>query len=389
MKKKIITFIFLLIVILGCVFGYSLVNKDNNETSINTNNSQKETDIEISNDLFGDYYNEANKYLNKMSLEEKVGQLFLIRYDNNLVDSYINKYNAGGFVLFAKDFQNHNKESIKKEIDSHQSISSIPLVIAVDEEGGYVTRVSRYSAFRNSKFLSPKDYYEEGGYSLLEAMENEKAELLKSIGVNLNLAPVADISIDSNDYIYARSFGHNALETKEYISNMVTYANNNNISSCLKHFPGYGNNIDTHTGVAIDERSYDTFTENDYLPFIGGIESKVPYILISHDVVKCMDDEYPASLSKKVITDELRNKLNYSGIVITDDLDMDAVKSYADGGNAATLAINAGADMIITSDFVNMYQEILNGVKNKTINEDTIDLAVKRIIAWKIAYNLF
>lgn len=389
MKKKLIVFGVLLLVLIGGFYLYKNIDINKDKDNIIEDDSKDIVDSEeVSDDLFGKYYNEANEYLENMTIEEKIGQLFLVRYDQNLVDSYIENYNAGGFILFANDFKDHTKSSILNEINKHQNNSSIPLTIAVDEEGGYVTRISRYSAFRDSKFLSPKDYYEKGGYELLEEMENEKASLLKSIGINLNLAPVADISTDENDFIYNRSFGYDANKTKQFISNMVTYANNNNISSCLKHFPGYGNNVDTHTGGAIDERSYDTFEKSDYLPFIGGIESGVPFILVSHNIVKCMDDTYPASLSKKVITGELRNKLKFSGIVITDDLDMEAVSEYRNSGTAATYAINAGADMIITSDIKNMYNELLDAVSNKTISEDKIDMAVKRIISWKLAYKL-
>ena len=219
-------------------------------------------------------------------------------------------------------------------------------------------------------------------------MENEKINLLKSIGVNLNLAPVVDISTSPNDFIYSRSFGLDAKETSIFAKNMVKYSSNNNFSSSLKHFPGYGNNVDTHTGVAIDNREYEVFEKSDYLPFKAGIDEGVPFILISHNIVNSIDSNYPSSLSNKVITGELRNKLKFTGIVVTDDLDMDAVKSYATDGNAATLAINAGADMIITSDYINMYNEILNSVSTNIIDISVIDEAVRRIIAWKLSYGL-
>lgn len=344
-------------------------------------------DIVVSNDLFGKYYDEANKKMKNMSLEEKVGQLFLVRYDSNLASNWTKKYYPGGYIMFAKDFNNQTKESIKKEIDDLQSISKIPLVIAVDEEGGYVTRVSRYPSFRESKFLAPRSYYETGGEELLEQTEKEKAELLLSIGVNLNLAPVADVSVDSNDFINIRTFNRNAKETANLIGKMVNYANEVGISSSLKHFPGYGNNVDTHTGIAIDERSYENFVENDYLPFEEGIKNKVPTVLVSHNIIKCMDSEYPATLSKKVIG-ELREKLNFTGIVITDDLSMTAVSSYVENGSAAVLAVNAGEDLIITSDFVKMYDSVYEAVKNKEIDMETIDKAVRRNIAWKIAYDM-
>jgi beta-N-acetylhexosaminidase len=129
------------------------------------------------------------------------------------------------------------------------------------------------------------------------------------------------------------------------------------------------------------------FINNDFLPFKSGIENKVPTILVSHNIINCIDNSYPASLSFKVIS-ELRNTLDFSGIVMTDDLAMDAVKSYVVDGKAATLAINAGNDLIITSDFVNMYNEVLTAVNNGEISLDRINDSVKRILAWKIAYNM-
>ena len=262
------------------------------------------------------------------------------------------------------------------------------MVFAVDEEGGYVTRVSRYKAFRDEKFPSPRDVYDSLGEEGLESIEKEKGELLLSLGINLNLAPVADVYVDSNDFINIRTFNRDAKETANLIGLMVDYANEVGISSSLKHFPGYGNNVDTHTGVAIDERSYDNFLNNDYLPFEEGIKRKVPSILVSHNIIKCIDSEYPATLSKMIVTGELRNKLNFSGIIITDDLSMGAVSSYVDDNSAAVLAINAGNDLIITSDFVDMYNSVITAVKSGKIKMETIDTAVRRILAWKSFYNM-
>lgn len=383
MKKILIVIISVLVVGVGVFIGKDELFKK----EVNKKTYDYKKDTVVSNDLFGKYYDEANKKMKNMSLEEKVGQLFLVRYDGNLASNWIKKYYPGGYIMFAKDFNNQTKESIKKEIDDLQSISKVPLVIAVDEEGGYVTRVSRYPSFRESKFLAPRSYYESGGEKLLEQTEKEKAKLLLSIGVNLNLAPVADVSIDSNDFINIRTFNRNAKETAVLIGKMVNYANEEGISSSLKHFPGYGNNVDTHTGIAIDERSYENFVENDYLPFEEGIKNKVPTVLVSHNIVKCMDSEYPATLSKKVIS-ELREKLNFTGVVITDDLSMSAVNSYVENGSAAVLAVNAGEDLIITSDFVKMYNSVYEAVKNKEIDMKTIDKAVRRNIAWKIAYDM-
>ena len=375
----------LLILIIGLgIGGYFYFNQDDSSTPKKNKEDKKVItlkDSDVKKSIFKKYYKQAIDIVQDMTTEEKVGQLFLVRYEYNDTE-YLSNFNPGGYILFAKDLENHTKDSIKKELKEVNEKNKYPLIFGVDEEGGFVTRVSRFPEFRSEKFKAPKDYYLEGGYELLEKTETEKAKLLKEIGFNLNLAPVADVSTNENDFIYSRAFGKDASKTAEFISKMVGYANKNNINSCLKHFPGYGNNLDTHTGVAIDNRSYEQFKNEDFVPFEAGIKENVPSILVAHNVVKCMDPTYPASLSSKVIG-ELRNTLGFTGIIITDDLAMDAVKEYVENGESATLAVNAGNDMIITSDFVTMYKEVLASVNDKKISTDTLNKAVIRIIAWK------
>lgn len=378
--KKII---FIVIVIIVSFVGFFVFENKDKILEKNNSSSKKseKKHVEIPDGIFKDYYKKAQDTVDEMTIEEKIGQLFLVRYEKNDT-TYLNNFYPGGYILFSKDFNNHTKDQMTKELKELQGISKYPLILGVDEEGGYVTRISRYPAFRSEKFKSPRDYYLEGGYDLLEQTEKEKAELLKSIGLNLNLAPVADVSTNEDDFIYIRTFGEDADKTSEYITKMVGYANSNKINSTLKHFPGYGNNSDTHTGVAIDKRECSVFEESDYKPFEAGIKANVPSILISHNIVTCMDEDTPSSLSSKVIS-ELRNKLGFTGIIMTDDLAMDAVKEYVDNGTSATMAINAGNDMIITSDFISMKNELINSVKNKEISEETINKAVTRVIAWK------
>lgn len=381
MKKIILAFI-VLVVIVGIIFFYSFKNQEKDKAVYQELNEQE------SSDLFGNYYSKATKVLKGMSLEEKVGQLFLVRYDKNSVSSEVENYHPGGYVLFARDFQDQTKESMKNELAELQKISKFPLVFGVDEEGGIVTRISRFPNFRKEKFRSPQDLYAEGGYELLKQTEQEKAQLLLELGIHLNLAPVADVSTNSEDFMYSRTFGKDAKETSSYIREMVDFANEFGISSCLKHFPGYGNNQDTHTGIAKDSRSYQNFLENDFLPFSSGIEASVPMIMISHNIIVNMDSAYPASLSKKVVS-ELRTTLGFSGIIVTDDLAMEAVSHYVKDKTAAVLAIQAGNDIIITSDFASMYGEVLDALEQKQLTEETVDMAVKRILAWKMAYGIY
>ena len=203
--------------------------------------------------------------------------------------------------------------------------------------------------------------------------------------MNVNLAPVADISSNSSDYIYPRTIGRNALESAEYIEKDVEGYVKDNFTCCAKHFPGYGNNIDTHGDIAIDERSYEQFQQEDFLTFEAAIRQQIPMILVSHNIVKCKDDKHPASLSK-AWHDILRNELNFTGLILTDDLSMGAIKKYTDNVSEAVLAVNAGNDILLTSDYYMHYNALMEAIKDGSITEDVVNKACRRIIAWKYKY---
>ena len=339
-------------------------------------------------ELFEKYYKKAEKIVSGMTLEEKVGQMFFPRFNNNTKYEDITTKYPGGFVLFAYDF-NENKDIIIKNIEYIQNISlktsKLPLGLAVDEEGGTVNRISRYH--RDEKFPSPHDIYTESGLDGILKIDKEKRDLLREFKMNVNLAPVADISDDPNDYIYPRTLGYSLEETVDYIKNDVKDYVEDNFTCCAKHFPGYGNNIDTHGDIAIDERDYDTFLNKDFKTFEAAIKENIPMILVSHNIVKCKDDKYPASISK-AWHDILRNELKYSGLILTDDLSMEAIKKYTGNLSPSILAINAGNDILLTSDFYEHLEAAIEAVNNKTISIETINTACKRIIAWKLKYLL-
>ena len=363
-------------------------NTQNNEQNSTSNNIAKnEQVISEPKELFEDYYKQAEELLSTMTLEEKVGQMFLVRYPESGAIEEIKTQNPGGYILFSRDFDNKNKTSMLAELNSCQENSKIKLALGVDEEGGTVVRVSNHSAFRSTKFLSPQQLWARGQLPLILQDSKEKSELLKSIGLNMNLAPVADVPTSKSDFIYARAYGRGAEKTAIYVSELIKTMNESGMISTMKHFPGYGNNVDTHTGIAIDERPLSTFENSDFLPFKSGIEAGGPTILVSHNIVKSMDAKLPASLSENVHK-ILRENLNFSGIIMTDDLAMDAVKTYVDNGKAAVQAVQAGNDMIISSDFAKQKQEVITAVKNGTISESLINTAVKRILAWKYAYRI-
>lgn len=339
------------------------------------------------NDLFGKYYDKAKDILNTMTLEEKVGQMFLVRYPEEDANSEISEENPGGYILFGRDFKNETGESILEKLNNNQSNSKVKMFLGVDEEGGTVVRVSEYQQFRDSKFKSPLELFFEGGIDRIIDDSHEKTRLLKGLALNMNLVPVADVTENQSAYIYDRTIGKSAEETAEYVKNVVKVMKEDKIISTMKHFPGYGDNIDTHTGIAVDNREYSEFEKADFLPFKSGIEAEVPTVLVNHNVVNCMDSNLPASLSDNVHR-ILREDLKFSGIIMTDDLAMDAVKSYVENGQASVQAVLAGNDMIITSDFENQKKEVLDAIKRGRITENIINRAVIRILACKLAYNI-
>ena len=312
------------------------------------------------------------------SLEEKVGQLFLVRCEHSAMESILAK-NPAGIVMFGVDFKDLTQQEIKDKIANYQKISKTPLIVAVDEEGGTVVRVSSNKNIRSEKYKSPREYYLEGGMDLLAENAAEKSQLLVKLDINMNLAPVADVSVNEADFIYDRALGENANITARYVSEVVKAMSENDMASCLKHFPGYGNNVDTHTGIATDNRAYTDFENSDFLPFISGIEAGADAVLVSHNIVGCMDAELPASVSPKV-HDILRNTLNFNGLIMTDDMSMGAMKDY---GKPYVKAVLAGNDLVMVSEFDSAYNEVLNAVKNGEIPQNIIDIAYERIMNWK------
>lgn len=313
----------------------------------------------------------------EMTLEEKVAQMIMVRCRDDMTP--LLDEGVGGIVMFARDFQGLTKEEVQAKTSQYLKKSKIQPFIATDEEGGTVVRVSSNPYLRQSPFESPAYYYRSGGMDSLINITAEKCALLKDLGLNMNLGPVADVSTDPDDFIYKRSLGENEETTAQYVAEAVKAAKRQGIASCLKHFPGYGSNADTHTGSAIDNRDIETFRNKDFLPFVAGISEQAEAVLISHNTMVCMDDQNPASISYAV-HDILRNELGFEGIIITDDMDMDAVKEY---DNVYIKAVNAGNDMIMVSDFETAFEQILSGVQTGQISEDTIDQAVNRILAVK------
>ena len=320
--------------------------------------------------------------LESMSTEEKVGQLFLARCPAENAEEDIGRYHLGGYLLFGQDFEGETVDTLRQKLVAYQSLSPIPLLIAVDEEGGTVCRVSSSKAFRDTRFPSPRQAHSEGGAELVLAVETEKARLLSSLGINVIMGPVCDISTENGAFMYQRSLGQSPEETGRFAASTVNILKNYRVGSVLKHFPGYGNNADTHTGMARDTRSLEELEQCDLVPFAAGMDAGCGAVLISHTIVTAFDEETPASLSPAV-HEYIREKMDFDGVLVTDDLVMQAITGAYGTEEAAVLAVLAGNDLLCSTEYAAQYGAVLEAVQSGRISMDQLDASALRILQWK------
>ena len=228
-------------------------------------------------------------------------------------------------------------------------------------------------------YKAPSDLYKKGGFDLIKEDTINKSKVLYNLGLNLNLAPVVDVCTSSKDYMYSRSLKQNTELTSKYAQVVIEASKNTGVSYTLKHFPGYGSNLDTHKTSSVDKSDYNKLVEKDLPPFKAGIEVGAEAILVSHNIVNSIDSKNPASISLD-IHNLLREDLGFTGIIITDDISMGAVTDISDVSIKAVLAKN---DVIITTDYEKSFNAIKEAVENTTITEKNIDKACFRVLAWK------
>lgn len=337
----------------------------------------------------------AQEILAGMTLEQQVGQLFFAHCPgpSGNGEQLMADLQLGGYLLFKRDYQDAagqwlSAEAFAQRLESYRAAAHIAPFFGTDEEGGKVVRASlNPNLFPDGQSPSPQKLYAQGGLEAVLADVETKSNLLLSHGINVNFAPVADVSTSQSDYIYSRTLGQDAETTAAYISAAVAGMNESGIGAVLKHFPGYGSNRDTHTGIATDNRPLEQFEQHDLLPFRAGVESGTAAVLVSHNIITCMDADLPASLSPAVYR-LLREDIGFDGVAITDDLTMDAVNRYTRSENAAVMALQAGADMILTSSPEKEVPQVLAAVENGEISMERLQQSVLRVLLWKLELNM-
>lgn len=352
--------------------------------------------------VFAANYNQAFDKLQTLSLQEKVGQLLVVSYvqsNASDADNAVENYNLGGVLFFEDAFTGKTIDQVKNMTSRLQSKAKIPLMMSVDEEGGRVVRISpnenliseEKSKYPNLFFTNSNNktawklastLYTESGknFELVKQEENIRNNLLKKLGLNMNFAPVVDIATPPA-YISDRSFGNDPQLVAEYATAVINAGKNSGVSHSLKHFPGYGNNADTHSSTSVDETNLEDLNNIHLVPFKTGIKAGAHAVMITHNTVAALDKTYPASLSESV-HNFLFDDLGFTGIAITDDLAMGAIgNKYS---NQYLKAFKAGNHILLTStSYATAYNEILAAVNSGEITEEELDKRVFKVLAWK------
>ena len=349
---------------------------------------------------------EYDLIINQMSLREKVGQMFFIRLEaldpnyisdelsgkyikhdilnDEMIDTY-NEYPCGGIVLFAKNL-NDERQLITLTNNIH-NLNNRPL-ICIDEEGGVVSRIANSNKFRvektpnNNAMTTYDDAYKQGYYI---------GSYLKKYHIDVDFAPVADINSDSQDNaIGERSFGDNPILVSAMVNAFISGLHDNNIIACTKHFPGHGNSKDdSHLNEVNIEDTLEMLKEEELVPFINNLDIS-DMVMIGHiKTPNTTNDDLPASLSKEIITDILRDTYKYDGLVITDSFEMAAITKYYTNQEVVLTAIDAGVDILLMPEnYKEAFDTIIQAINTNQIKEERINESVKRILKLKTKYNL-
>ena len=380
-KQKIIGIVIIIIIVLA-ILGINNRNIFNdNEQVIQDKQQIKQENLTID--------EKVDKIVASMSKTEKIGQMVMIGIQGTKVDDdslyMLHQFHMGGVILFDRNMD--SPEQVKQLTSDLQAQSNekVPLFIGIDEEGGDVVRMAE-------KLTPPPSQKEIGATGDIEQARTwaiKTAKSLKDMGINVNFAPVADIG--SND---KRSYSTDANTVIDFVRAATKGYQQENIIYSLKHFPGIGKGkVDSHVDSSSIDVAKEVLMTEDILPFKTIIDENEPndyFILVSHLKYPALDEEYPASLSSKIMTDLLRNELGYKGIIITDDMDMGAVANHNDFRSIGVNAVKAGADIVLVCHEYEHQQEVylglLDAVNSGEISQERIDESVKRIIKVKLLH---
>ena len=332
--------------------------------------------------------------MNTLSLNEKIGQLLMVGIPDDNIDQLIQcrmtSQKIASYILFKKNTPNATATQLLTKRLHHMAEDAgiSPILIAIDQEYGRVTRITegitRFpAAYGFGRMNDPSQTF--------DACKIAGQEL-SALGINVNFAPVADVNTNpDNPIIGTRSYGEDPKKVAIMVQHAIRGYQDAGMICAAKHFPGHGDvAIDSHLALPVSHKPLDALYRAELIPFIAGISESVPIIMTAHIMYPKIDPKWPATLSPFFLTKLLRNDLAYNGIIISDDLEMKALKQFGEITDLAVQMILAGCDMLIISENLthdvsvdNVYQALIDAVHNNVISESRLNQSVERILKLK------
>jgi beta-N-acetylhexosaminidase len=330
-----------------------------------------------------------------MNLDEKIGQMVIAGISGTTINSndkkLITQSKVGGFIFYGENLKTPQQTvQLLNQLKVENATNPLPLLLSVDQEGGKISRLpgglipfptnKEIGSINNTQF----------SYKIGTLLGKE----LKGFGFNLDYAPVLDINSNPNNPIIGdRSFGNNPELVSKLGIQTMKGIQSQTIIPTIKHFPGHGDtSVDSHLELPIVRKSLSDLKKLELIPFERAIDNGAEVVMVAHILLPKLDANFPASMSKKIITDLLRNQLQFGGVVITDDMTMKAITDHYNIGKAAVDSVNAGSDIILVAHDFNKIQTAISSIKkavqNGEISEQRINDSVSRIIKLKRKYQL-
>ncbi len=336
-----------------------------------------------------------NLIVQNMTLDQKLGQMMIVQFVGPSysldINTMISQYHVGAVLLFTANNNISDKVQLKGLIKQIQGNSAVPMIVAIDQEGGTVDRLQALDGPRSAA----ADIGATNDPEKAKAAGMQDAQDLASYGFNLNLAPVVDVTNVYNPQLYGRTYGNNAaLVTKMAQAYLQGLQQSGKVLGTLKHFPGLGDvGVDPHSGVPNLYRSKNDLEAIDWAPYRTLIQQgNVHAIMVTHEIVHAIDSSIPSSLSYKVVTGILRNELGFQGVIMTDSLTMEGITAYYSEDQAAAVAVEAGSDLLMgattPADVASMIQGIKQAIDSGMISQQRIDDSVRRILMLKYQMGL-
>lgn len=336
-----------------------------------------------------------NLILQNMTLDQKLGQMLIVQFLGPAysadISTMIGQYDVGAVLLYSANGNIQSKTQLKGLIAQMQKASALPMLVSIDQEGGYVDRLVSLDGPRPS--ASSIGATNDPAQALAEGQRD--AADLTSYGFNLNLAPVVDVNTVANPQLYGRTFGDNPdIVTRMAEAYLQGLQQSGKVFGTLKHFPGLGDvATDPHTGVPDVYRSLSMLEAIDWAPYRALIaQGNIHAVMVTHEVIHAVDPTEPSSLSYKLVTGILRDQLRFNGVIMTDSLTMQGLTAFYAPAQAAALAIEAGDDILMGAstpqDVAAMIEGIKQAIDSGTLSMSRIDDSVRRILMLKFDLGL-